>query len=303
MISCSPTARSCCRTSEWSAARWASERADRSVLGFGETLPAAETIVCEGHWIMPGLIDPHVHFGFGSPETDFLTESRSAALGGVTTVISFHRSADFENPWPRPASAAFAERDRLRPPFRHHQPHPRRTLAECSQRFGVLVIQALPDVQRHGRTRQGVHRDRRRPALRGLAAGRARSRRRAGRALRERGSEPGSPRGPLRAAGRDDLGAWDDQSPDFLEAENVHRVCYFAGKVGCAVNIVHLQRREALDEARRHRRRKPAPIYLETCPQYLFLTRTRAGVLAKVNPPLRIRATWTRCGKAFWMDR
>ena len=56
-------------------------------------------------------------------------------------------------------------------------------------------------------------------------------------------------------AGRDDLRAWNEQSPDFLEAENVHRACYFAGKAGAAINIVHLSSKEALDEVRRHRRR------------------------------------------------
>jgi dihydropyrimidinase len=95
----------------------------------------------------------------------------------------------------------------------------------------------------------------------------------------------------LRTAGRDDLHAWNEQSPDFLEAENVHRACYFAGKVGCPINIVHLSSREALDEVRRHRRRTATPIHVETCPHYLLLDdASPAGVLAKVNPPIRGRA-------------
>src|SRR5690606_22057239 len=95
-------------------------------------------------------------------------------------------------------------------------------------------------------------------------------------------------REPLRAAGRSDLAAWDEQSPDFLEAENVHRACYFAAKTNCPVNIVHLSSREALDEVRRHRAARAAPIYVETGPHYLHLTRdVETGVLGKVNPPLR----------------
>ena len=61
----------------------------------GEEVTARAVVDCAGKWIMPGIIDPHVHFGFGSPETDFLTESRSAALGGVTSALSFYRTADF----------------------------------------------------------------------------------------------------------------------------------------------------------------------------------------------------------------
>src|SRR3546814_8883437 len=60
----------------------------------GADLPATEVLDCQGLWVLPGLIDPHVHFGFGSPETDFETESRFAALGGTTSVLSFHRSND-----------------------------------------------------------------------------------------------------------------------------------------------------------------------------------------------------------------
>src|SRR4029077_3683712 len=89
-------------------------------------------------------------------------------------------------------------------------------------------------------------------------------------------------REPLRTAGRDDLAAWNEQSPDFLEAENVHRACYFASRVGCPINIVHLSSREALDKVRRHRRTSRAPIYVETCPHYLLLDdASPAGVLAK----------------------
>jgi dihydropyrimidinase len=61
----------------------------------GERPDASRVINCGGKWILPGLIDPHVHFGFGDPENDFRTESRSAALGGVTAVISFYRTKDF----------------------------------------------------------------------------------------------------------------------------------------------------------------------------------------------------------------
>jgi dihydropyrimidinase len=95
-------------------------------------------------------------------------------------------------------------------------------------------------------------------------------------------------RDPLKEAGRDDLAAWNEQSPDFLEAENVHRVCYFGRKTKCPVNIVHLSSAEALGEILRHRRNSETPIYAETCPQFLHLTyESKAGVLAKVNPPVR----------------
>lgn len=58
-------------------------------------LPAGETEYdCGGRYLMAGLIDPHVHLGIGDGagpeklERDFATESRDAAAGGVTTMIT-----------------------------------------------------------------------------------------------------------------------------------------------------------------------------------------------------------------------
>jgi len=264
----------------------------------GETLAAREVVDCEGHWVLPGLIDPHVHFGFGSPETDFATESRFAALGGTTTVLSFHRSMDI-----RGSCDAARERGLTQScvDFGFHfgiTSHLHvETLAEISRRFGVTSYKLYMMYKGQAGLSKGFT-----DIDDGLLYA----------ALRASAAIPGAILGvhcenvevipilrdPLRAAGRDDLSAWNAQSPDFLEAENVHRVCYFAHKVGAAVNIVHCSSREALDEARRHRRSPGAPpIHVETCPHYLFLNEdSPAGVYAKVNPPVRgqadVEAMW-----------
>ncbi|HLA28771.1 MAG TPA: dihydroorotase family protein [Syntrophales bacterium] len=48
---------------------------------------AAETIDASGMYVLPGLIDPHVHLGFSKGfEADCRTETRSALVGGITTV-------------------------------------------------------------------------------------------------------------------------------------------------------------------------------------------------------------------------
>ena len=58
-------------------------------------LPRGDTdLDAAGRYLRPGLIDPHVHLGIGDgagPEKlrrDFVTESRDAAAGGVTTMIT-----------------------------------------------------------------------------------------------------------------------------------------------------------------------------------------------------------------------
>jgi len=263
------------------------------IVAHGQELPPArEVIDCHGLWTLPGVIDPHVHFGFGSPETDFETESRSAALGGTTSVISFHRSADIRDSFD--AVKARAESQSCID-FGFHFGITSRlhvdTLDEISRRFGVNSYKLYMMYKGAAGLSKGFT-----DIDDGLLWG----------ALMATREIPGAVLGvhcenvevipwlrdPLRAAGRDDLAAWNEQSPDFLEAENVHRVCYFAGKTGTAVNIVHLSSREALQEVRRHRGDgRTAPIHVETCPHYLFLDdRSPAGAYAKVNPPVRSAA-------------
>src|SRR5690625_583220 len=263
------------------------------IAAHNESLPGAKEVIdCEGLWTLPGVIDPHVHFGFLSPETDFETESRTAALGGTTSVISFHRAPD--------SREGFEEiRDRANQQscidFSFHFGLTSRlhveTLSTVSQQYGVNSFKLYMMYKGAAGLSKGFT-----DIDDGLLWG----------ALEAARDIPGGIMGvhcenvevipwlrhPLRAAGRDDLAAWNEQSPDFLEAENVFRVCYFAAKTGTPVNIVHLSSREALDIVRSQRTRDlKAPIYVETCPHYLFLTdQSAAGTYAKVNPPVRSEA-------------
>lgn len=254
-------------------------------------LSARETIDCRGLWVLPGVIDPHVHFGFGSPETDFATESKTAAIGGTTSVLTFHRSKDI-----RESADAARELGESQSciDFGFHfgiTSHLHvQTLDDISRRFGVPSYKLYMMYKGAAGLAQGFT-----DIDDGLLYA----------ALVEAAKIPGAVlgvhcenvevipvlRGPLREAGRNDLKAWNEQSPDFLEAENVHRVCYFAKRTGTAVNIVHLSSKEALDEVRRHRLSNAAAIYVECCPHYLFLTdESPAGTYAKVNPPVRGQA-------------
>jgi len=262
-----------------------------AVLAPGVELPAENVVDCEARWLLPGLVDPHVHFGFGDPKTDWATESRSAAIGGVTTVLSFHRSADFREGFEPVRERAQAQ---SLIDFSFHFGLTSRlhvdTLAEASDRFGITSYKLYLMYKGQAGLAKGFTEIddgllyAAMEAVRGIRGG----------VLGvhcENVEVIPVLRDRLRRAGRADAAAWDEQSPDFLEAENVHRVCYFAAKTGCPVNIVHLSSREALEEVRRHRRAHRVPIMVETCPHYLSMTRdTPAGVLAKVNPPLRRQA-------------
>lgn len=67
----------------------------RSLRAAGEFSPADfdETIDAKGLIVMPGLVEPHVHFDApfmgGTTDHDLLTGTKACAYGGITSVISF----------------------------------------------------------------------------------------------------------------------------------------------------------------------------------------------------------------------
>lgn len=100
----------------------------------------------------------------------------------------------------------------------------------------------------------------------------------------------------LQQEGRKDPAAWTDRSPEWLEAEHITRYSLFARKANCRLYIVHLSSGEGLQAAVKARC-EGTNIIIETCPQYMTMTKNDpAGVLLKVNPPIRDRAN----NEALW---
>lgn len=54
----------------------------------GAELETSESIDADGKYLMPGIIDPHVHGGYGTPEREtFECAGMAAAAGGITTIL------------------------------------------------------------------------------------------------------------------------------------------------------------------------------------------------------------------------
>lgn len=262
-----------------------------AILAPQERPAAARVIDCTDRWVMPGVIDPHTHIGFGAQEADWASESRTAALGGVTGLMTFWRSDDLAattGPWRAAGEAASAIDFGF-----HFGVTARRHVEELeslARRFGVTSIKVYLMYKGATGAAKGFTEVDDGLLFAALQAG-----------ARLPGGVVGVHcentevipvlRAPLQAAGRNDLAAWDAQSPGFLETENVFRVAYFGEKTGCAVNIVHMSALESLELVRRLRHPGRPPIHVETCIHYLSLTREApVGTLGKVNPPLRAQA-------------
>jgi len=67
-----------------------------SLQGRGIEVQAGTTIDASGRYVLPGVIDPHVHWGHsGSIAAEAPGESRAAAIGGCTTIIQFSSGGGF----------------------------------------------------------------------------------------------------------------------------------------------------------------------------------------------------------------
>lgn len=281
------------------------ERADIAIAGgrFAAILPpghdatAATVRDVTGKHVFPGLIDAHVHFGFGEPITEYTTETAYAAQGGFTTVIGYFLSND-------PYGAVFDReigyaRDRCLIDYAFHFSTASEThLAELegyARDYGVTSFKYFMNFRgEEGRylgldgTDDGYLYD-----LLGEAA-------RLGDLVVVLHTENielvNRIRRRFQREGRETLRDWSLSKPAFTEAENVVRGLYFAEQQGATIFIPHISTRLALDEVRRWRKRYDR-VHVETCPHYLTHTLdSHIGSLGKANPPFRtaddIAAMW-----------
>ena len=90
----------------------------------------------------------------------------------------------------------------------------------------------------------------------------------------------------LMAAGRTDMGAWDDRSPAFTEAGHARTYLYYARVAGCPIYVVHVTTKETIAEIEKAKA-EGLTVYSEIGTHYLVLHKDAW----KINVPLRDRAT------------
>lgn len=86
---------------------------------------------------------------------------------------------------------------------------------------------------------------------------------------------------------KDGLGAWSESRSAESEVKAIRTVSKIAKKVGCVLYFVHIGSQRAMN-AIREEKKNGTKIYVETCPHYLTLSfESQNGYLAKVMPPIR----------------
>ncbi|HEV2357051.1 MAG TPA: allantoinase AllB [bacterium] len=258
------------------------------VLSGGDVPAARDTIDARGLHVLPGLIDPHVHFRTPGLEykEDFETGSRAAAAGGITTVIDMPNVVP--PTWSVEALATKLASIRGRAYVDYalyavivegnlEQLGPLADAGVCG--YKIFLGETTGDIPAPS---DGEILD-------------------AWRILADLGLRCGVHaednaivlyrRAQLQAQGRTDPLAHVESRPAVAEAEAVSRSILFARETRSRLMIFHTSAAPSVELIRRGRA-DGVDVIAETCPQYLLLeaedmVRRRLGTILKVNPPVR----------------
>ena len=249
-----------------------------------EAGPDAEVIDASGLLVLPGGIDPHVHLG-GIGVDDYTSGSAAALAGGITTISNFGGVRDGETPAETLARATPAIEAETIADLIYH-PIVSDPASATTESLAALVEAGQPTVKVFMV----------RPTFDERAAGFVGTMRavvEAGLLLLvhcEDAAIVADTAATFVAEGRAGLEHFADARPVEAEEAATHRAIAMAEVTGAPIYVVHLSSERALLAAEEARDRG-LPVYVETRPIYLHLTRERfegpTPGLYIGQPPLR----------------
>ncbi|MCL4182403.1 MAG: amidohydrolase family protein [Burkholderiaceae bacterium] len=242
----------------------------------------------DGLHVFPGLIEAHMHLGFGEKITEYSTETAHAAVGGITTVLAYFLNNEaYGDVYAR-------EQEYARP----------RAHVDYAFHFSTASELHVAELDSYVRD-YGVTSFKYFMNFKGEE----------GRYLGLDGTDDGFFYALLRKAasigpvtvvchtenieivnrlrnaqleiGIDTLEQWEAVKPPITEAESCVKAMFLAEQAGARIYIPHVSSRLSLDEVRRWRSRYDQ-IFVETCPHYLTHTSDMdLGGMGRANPPFR----------------
>jgi dihydropyrimidinase len=275
-------------------------------------LPNADSVInANGNYVMPGVIDPHTHYGhtYGRYSLDFgenlQSETVSAALGGVTTVNVIHRLYPptvsyfhFFSTQVEPVINKAHVNFFLTPGVMTHL-HVEEMLQYAND-LGMTSFKFFRGYKGGEWTRMGIT---------GLDEGiffamLLQASRLGESALSlvhcENSEIANYTTEQAKKERKTGLSAWNDARPKEVETESILSAIYLACEVAkTKLYIPHVSTDWGI-EAIARAKSEGKPVVAETCPHYLCFTKDdeKIGIRGKVNPPIRDRASldqlWNR---------
>ena len=273
---------------------------------------ASKIINANGKYVLPGLIDPHIHYGVYSPIDEAAkSESRSAAVGGVTTMIRMlrmnesyqknigkHLEASKHNhhiDYSIHASILTPEQIKdipylkkiginsfkiymnlgadLNHIFLDLEPGTH-TIREAEVNMtDELMSSIIKEASKVNYSTVLVHAED--PAV--CAA----------HIKRERELKAGM----IHVDSASSLKTWSDCRPSSSsEAESIRKIAFISRKYGSNMYCVHIGSTAALDAILTEKEKGKSNLYIETCPHYLTHTTEFEKLTGKVVPPIRSKS-------------
>ncbi len=248
-------------------------------------------IDAQGKYVLPGAIDVHTHMqlpvGGTVSADDFFTGTRAAAFGGVTTILDFATQSKGESLWETAAKRKVEAEDKVCIDYGLHVGITDLT-TEVMREIPVMIEKGYPSFKLFmaypelavddGELYAALQSVSEAGGMVGVHAENMHLIRRFVRTLLSEGKTA-----PM---------YHEVSRPALVEAEAVSRAIMLASETKSNLYFFHLSTARGLAEVRRARE-KGLPVYAETCPQYLLLTRDKymepdfRGARYVMSPPLR----------------
>jgi dihydropyrimidinase len=271
-----------------------------------DNVNAGKKINADGKYVLPGVIDPHVHYGVYTPiEKAATTESRSASIGGVTTIIRMMRlNHSYKNIEPQLQASSgthYIDYAIHASVFNFDQLNDIEFLKQKGINSFKLYLNLGYDLNSISMDQE--------PGGDGVINEEVDITPELVIATLKKASETSSivlihaedslicsrriANAKEKMMGQNHnekpLKIWSDCRPPISEAETISLCCKYARDLGCSIYFVHLGSRLAIERAAGEKTRTPGRIFIETCPHYLTHSTDYDSILGKVVPPLRTR--------------
>jgi len=248
---------------------------------------------------IPGVIDPHVHYGVYSPiEQAAVSESHAAAIGGITTMMRMIRLGDsykksLLSQLDASSKSHYVDYTAHASIFNHQQVDEMKYCVENGitsfklyMNLGGDVGHVYMEMQPGKNLLQEQHVEVNSEIIQRVV------------------EEAASLRCPLvvhaedyeecacgikkaKKKNLDGLPAWSKSRPTESESKSIKTISKFARDSNCVLYFAHIGSRRALEQINEEKK-NGTKILTETCPHYLTLSHEKQeGYLAKVMPPVR----------------
>lgn len=272
-------------------------------------IQASKRIDARGRYVLPGAIDPHVHYGVYTPiEEAARTESRSAAVGGVTTMMRMLRL--YDDSYRAIERQLQASKGSHYIDYAIHASILKKEQVKDIAYLKSIGVNSLKIYMNLGADLNHIYMDLE-PGEHRIMEGEVNMYDALLSSIIEEGTRAHSTvlvhaEDPIVCAkhmrsskekGMDGLKTWSDCRPPSSEAQSIAKISAIGRRSGANLYFVHIGSNAAIDAILAERQKGNANYYIETCPQYLTHTFEFDSLKGKVVPPIRsksdVQSVWS----------